>query len=89
MAITVNVNSEEFELTEIASKGEQLNATEQAQKRYDKLNARVGEKKMPNGYDVRNINRKWGLAKLCRDIISNEIQVTLDRRNGARLQAQK
>jgi hypothetical protein len=52
-----------------------------AEQRLTKLRKAVGDDKVPRGTRGRELG-KWGLARVCRDIIDNEITSTLARRNG-------
>lgn len=51
-------------------------------KRLEKLVEAVGEKKIPSGVKIASL-AGWGMARVCRRIITNEILSTLNDRNGA------
>jgi hypothetical protein len=48
--------------------------------RLEALRTQIGENKLPRGTKGSHL-AKWGLAKVCRDVITNEIEETLSRRN--------
>jgi hypothetical protein len=52
-----------------------------ANRRIEQLNSRVGKKTVPVGIAGKDL-AKWGLAKVCRQIINNRIEETLFSRNG-------
>ena len=59
-----------------------------AEKRLEQLRSRVGKKAVPSTIAGRDL-AKWGLAKVCRQIIDNRINETLFNRNGAAQPANK
>lgn len=55
--------------------------TDAPQRRFDKLSNRIGNDRLPPGLKPGDLS-KWGLARVCRDVINDAIERTLNDRNG-------
>jgi len=79
IVVTVNAHRDILDYSELE---QPYNPIEELHKfRLQELIERVGEEKIPQGVEGKNLNRK-GIAKVYHTIITNEIHQTLNDRNG-------
>ena len=79
---TLNLRSGSILVVTVDAKPERLadsNGSNIVKERLEALRTRIGENKLPRGTKGSHL-AKWGLSKVCRDVITNEIDEILSRR---------
>ena len=81
---TLHLRSGSILVVTVDAKPERLtddsNGSNIVKERLEALRTQIGVKKLPRDTKGSHL-AKWGLAKVCRDVITNEIEETLSRRN--------